>query len=103
MQDMGALLVWQAVELTGPPPGYERTEPVFNYTVDECGPVHLVVSALPVMPCTLVVTALPVVPCCRLSSLSLRLQVGDGGNVEGMASTVIDQAYPPYCNVRFMV
>ena len=57
---MVALLGLQlAVRLTDPPLGYERTEPVFNYTVDECGPVHLVVSALPGCAMLPVVSALP--------------------------------------------
>ncbi len=24
--------------------GYERTNPVYNYTVDECGPVHITIG-----------------------------------------------------------
>ena len=38
---------------------YERTNPVFNYTVDQCGPVHIT--------------------------------MGDGGNVEGLYKTFVDQ------------
>jgi hypothetical protein len=26
---------------------YERSNPIFNYTVDDCGPVHITIGALP--------------------------------------------------------
>ncbi|KAL4437039.1 hypothetical protein ABPG75_004178 [Micractinium tetrahymenae] len=53
------------IVLSGHVHSYERTKPVYNYTVDECGPVHLI--------------------------------VGDGGNLEGMAATFIDEKPPEYC------